>query len=109
MSNDMLQLQDKIEKRLFNQGRCTAKDPIRFKGGDTNLYGYVLQDPINWVDSFGFFGVGHSGPVMVGGGDTLTERDLTLNYQNSLPSTPAWGPSDETMEKASPYIIAGGT
>ena len=28
-------------------GRWTAKDPILFNGGDTNLYGYVLQDPVN--------------------------------------------------------------
>jgi RHS repeat-associated protein len=34
-------------------GRWTAKDPIGFAGGDTNLYGYVLNDPINWVDSWG--------------------------------------------------------
>ncbi|ACE86231.1 Rhs family protein [Cellvibrio japonicus Ueda107] len=31
-------------------GRWTARDPIGFEGGDTNLYGYVLGDPINWVD-----------------------------------------------------------
>ena len=34
-------------------GRWTAKDPIRFEGGDTNLYGYVLQDPINLIDPYG--------------------------------------------------------
>ena len=34
-------------------GRWTAKDPIRFAGGDTNLYGYVLNDPVNWVDPTG--------------------------------------------------------
>ncbi len=28
-------------------GRWTAKDPIRFDGGDMNLYGYVVNDPIN--------------------------------------------------------------
>ncbi len=27
-------------------GRWTAKDPILFAGGDTNLYGYVLGDPV---------------------------------------------------------------
>ena len=34
-------------------GRWTAKDPIRFRGGDTNLYGYVLNEPVNWIDSSG--------------------------------------------------------
>ncbi len=31
-------------------GRWTSKDPIRFRGGDTNLYGYVLGDPVNLID-----------------------------------------------------------
>jgi RHS repeat-associated protein len=34
-------------------GKWTAKDPIDFSGGDTNLYGYVLNDPVNFVDSDG--------------------------------------------------------
>ena len=34
-------------------GRWTAKDPIRFTGGDLNLYGYVLNDPVNQVDPSG--------------------------------------------------------
>ncbi|MEJ8293000.1 RHS repeat-associated core domain-containing protein [Delftia tsuruhatensis] len=34
-------------------GRWTAKDPILFGGGDTNLYGYVLQDSVNLIDSDG--------------------------------------------------------
>jgi uncharacterized protein RhaS with RHS repeats len=34
-------------------GRWTIKDPIRFLGGDTNLYGYVLNDPVNWIDPLG--------------------------------------------------------
>ena len=34
-------------------GRWTAKDPIGFAGGDTDLYGYVLNDPVNFVDPEG--------------------------------------------------------
>lgn len=31
----------------------TAKDPIRFDGGDTNIYAYVGNDPVNLVDPDG--------------------------------------------------------
>jgi RHS repeat-associated protein len=31
-------------------GRWTAKDPILFDGRDPNLYGYVVGDPVNYVD-----------------------------------------------------------
>ncbi len=34
-------------------GRWTAKDPIGFFGSDSNLYGYVLNDPINAADPDG--------------------------------------------------------
>ena len=34
-------------------GRWTVKDPIGFGGGDQNLYGYVISDPINRIDIYG--------------------------------------------------------
>jgi RHS repeat-associated protein len=34
-------------------GRWMAKDPILFGGGDTNLFGYILDDPLNSRDVFG--------------------------------------------------------
>ncbi len=33
--------------------RWTAKDPIGFAGGDTDLYGYCVNDPLNWVGPWG--------------------------------------------------------
>ena len=34
-------------------GRWLQKDPILFRGGDTNLYAYVGGDPVNWIDPSG--------------------------------------------------------
>ncbi|GBC59971.1 hypothetical protein DENIS_0913 [Desulfonema ishimotonii] len=36
-------------------GRWTAKDPILFAGGDTDLYGYCVGDPVNGIDPDGRF------------------------------------------------------
>lgn len=33
--------------------RWTAKDPILFDGGDLNLYGYVVNNPVTFVDPYG--------------------------------------------------------
>jgi RHS repeat-associated protein len=38
-------------------GRWTTKDPTLFDGGSLNLYGYVLNDPVNGVDSSGESGL----------------------------------------------------
>jgi RHS repeat-associated protein len=34
-------------------GRWTSKDPLLFDGGDTNLFGYVANDPVNFIDPSG--------------------------------------------------------
>ncbi|MCM2351901.1 MAG: RHS repeat-associated core domain-containing protein, partial [Bacteriovoracaceae bacterium] len=34
-------------------GRWLSKDPILFGAGDVNLYGYVFQDPLNFIDVTG--------------------------------------------------------
>ena len=34
-------------------GRWAVKDPIRFGGGDSNLYGYAINDPVNLFDPDG--------------------------------------------------------
>jgi RHS repeat-associated protein len=45
-------------------GRWTAKDPIGFAGGDTDLYGYVLNDPINFIDPRGLWGIKYGGSLI---------------------------------------------
>jgi RHS repeat-associated protein len=54
-------------------GRWTAKDPILFAGGDTNLYGYVLTEPVNSTDPSGLL------PGWLSG---------ISNWLNSTPPTP---------------------
>jgi RHS repeat-associated protein len=40
-----------------NTGRWTAKDPIGFAGGDTDLFGYCFNNPVNAIDPLGLIGV----------------------------------------------------
>jgi len=35
-------------------GRFLSKDPISYTSGDVNLYGYVKNNPINWIDPYGY-------------------------------------------------------
>ena len=39
-------------------GLFISEDPIGFAGGDVNLYGYVWNSPYNFIDPFGFQGLG---------------------------------------------------
>jgi RHS repeat-associated protein len=59
-------------------GRWTAKDPIGFAGGDTNLYGYVGQDPVSYADPSGLcpWCIGGAvGTIASGGAAYLTGGD----------------------------------
>lgn len=47
-------------------GRWLSKDPTLFAGRDTNLYGYVLQDPINLIDPTGLIFSNIVGGVLAG-------------------------------------------
>jgi RHS repeat-associated protein len=58
-------------------GRWTVKDPIRFGGGDTNLFGYVFNDPISLIDPTGLdtqvsAGMSAFGGAMLFGGVSAT-------------------------------------
>ncbi|EYF00808.1 NHL domain-containing protein [Chondromyces apiculatus] len=53
-------------------GRWTAKDPLLFEGGDTNLYAYALGDPVNQFDPRGLRPVADyfcvAGGILLSGG-----------------------------------------
>jgi uncharacterized protein RhaS with RHS repeats len=56
-------------------------------GGDSNLYGYVLGDPVNWIDTSGLYIASQTVDVFVGigngiisfGGDVFHAYDLALD------------------------------
>jgi uncharacterized protein RhaS with RHS repeats len=97
------------------EGRFISKDPIGFAGGDVNLYGYVQNDPINWIDPEGLFGSPASkshyevegvmhGSIGGGGGGRTTGRFFN----------PSWNPfrgksSSEICErfKSKGYVPSG--
>ena len=73
-------------------GKWTAKDPIGFNGGDTSLYGYVLNDPVNGFDPTGLL------PFDDAGQQSLTYWVNQAMNNNSLYYIPAffaalWTPS----------------
>ncbi|MFA6054869.1 MAG: PKD domain-containing protein [Thermodesulfovibrionales bacterium] len=66
-------------------GKWTAKDPIRFNGGDTNLFGYVKNNPVNFVDPKGLLTGKDTGDLCIeklkqrkNTGSCPTEEDCTI-------------------------------
>lgn len=59
-------------------GRWTTRDPVGFGGSDTNLYGYVMQDPVNGYDWFGLWSISLSIYDGFGGGLSLSGKGLPL-------------------------------
>ncbi len=53
-------------------GRWTSADPISFAGGDSNLYGYVIQDPVNLLDPYGTDWIESAGQAGMSLGDNIT-------------------------------------
>ena len=87
-------------------GRWTAKDPILFAGGDTNLYRYVQSRPLNFIDPEGLRGICtrlyFSGIWMCLGSDdgSIIYRENPSNQncyficpQNNIRDNPPWRPS----------------
>jgi RHS repeat-associated protein len=71
-------------------GRWTAKDPIDFAGGDMNLYGYVGNSPVNWVDPSG-----------------LWNEDVHSGIGNSLYGTHLWATQLGLSDQQAKWIALG--
>ncbi len=100
-----------------NTGRWTAKDPIGFSGGDVNLFGYCLNNPLNYTDPEGkgfwknvgefiknfFMGVGDAiSPIPPSAADPEAAKGmqdlLTSNqqkYEQFGKETGEWGPNND--------------
>jgi hypothetical protein len=58
-----------------------SKDPLLFGGGDTNLYGYTFNDPINFVDPSGkFIGIDDLIGIVLTGGVVGAVASGTTTY-----------------------------
>jgi len=61
-------------------GRFITRDPISFAGGDVNLYAYVKNNPLNWIDPWGFNSIAYQN-------GKLTYYDDSGNPLNTYPGT----------------------
>ncbi|MEK2644828.1 RHS repeat domain-containing protein [Bdellovibrio sp. BCCA] len=67
-------------------GRWTSKDPILFKGGDVNIFGYVQNDPVNFVDPIGLWSIqasiftGAGGSITIGADNSSGRPFITLRF-----------------------------
>jgi RHS repeat-associated protein len=66
-------------------GRWTAKDPILFAGGDTDLYGYCVNDPVNFIDPNGLikWGAVLTGVVAVSAGVSSAASAVIISSSGS--------------------------
>jgi RHS repeat-associated protein len=73
-------------------GRWITKDPIDFSGGDSNLYGYVLGDPVNGVDVEGLNSFEYMGQWLY---DFTTTHFIFDTESQILTNTPRINQNDD--------------
>ena len=78
-------------------GRWTARDPIGFGGGDTNLYAYVGGDPVNSVDVTGLE-VYHCWYAMDGWLSSFNHHMICTDSYPSQSGCMGYGPNQTTLE-----------
>jgi len=94
------QLAPEFQKVLY-KGGCDGiflqPDPIGLDGDDINLYAYVANNPVNWIDPWGLWSVTYGGTLM--GADFSS----TLYDSNS-----GWFPNTEPNISVSTTAAGGG-
>lgn len=97
-------------------GRWLSKDPIGFGGGDTNLYGYAIQDPVNGIDPSGLSRLVFDGSSLYvypgGAGTSGPPQRFPANNRTSNPSgdplTPnSHGPAPDGTFPVRPLVPTG--
>jgi RHS repeat-associated protein len=91
-------------------GRWTAKDPILFGGGDSNLYSYIANEPINTIDPNGLFAGAAFGPAIAAGLVLLyaylqTELQELREQQNRKPACDGVDPERERCREVKRQAI----
>lgn len=82
-------------------GRWMQKDPILFAGGDTNLYGYVLNDPVNFIDPMGLEIPGpRNPPSFPEGTEDFIDKYIRCTGQCQIDIQ--WGPVHRTIRDSIP-------
>jgi RHS repeat-associated protein len=79
--------------------RFISEDPLGFLGGDTNLYGYVLNNPVNFVDSSGLYTEIIVWQPVGWGSSSFGHVSVVINGVSY-----SFGPSGWTVESAANYI-----
>ena len=80
-------------------GRWTVKDPIGFGGGDANLYGYVLNNPLRYIDPLGLEATVYVWQPVGWGGSSFGHVSTDING-----TTYSYGPSGMTILPTSDYL-----
>jgi RHS repeat-associated protein len=78
-------------------GRFLQTDPIRFDAGDGNLYRYVANNPMNWVDPLGLITV-----VIPGAGpqNSGSNGDFVNRVSNMHPDAQQFGRHQRDQQRA---------